>query len=157
MTKIKDHSKEKTFEVTTNFADALISLREDKDLLDLLKKAESSFLNERIINSIIRDSFVVRLLSFENREDFKLTAGKGDYSSATVFELLPFLHEFPEFKKFNILAEGSWHSETSGDVFNITNKAGKDGEGIVLRYKCFNSCCTEKRVKEDYYILELKN
>ncbi|MFP4514532.1 MAG: hypothetical protein ACLFNO_00825 [Parcubacteria group bacterium] len=156
MTEIKTITEQKTFEVTANFSDALIAIKDDEQKIGLIKAAETRSVGKTMIDSIIRGSFVVKLFPFKSREDLKSTFEKENYSPATVFELISFLHQFPEFKNLNIVAEGSWRCETGGDIFNFVNR-GKSTNKNSLGYECFNFCCLEKRTNEGYYVLGLKN
>ncbi|MFP4514790.1 MAG: hypothetical protein ACLFNO_02165 [Parcubacteria group bacterium] len=157
MNNIQTSSKESVFTVTVNFTEALIRLKKDEKLLNSIKKSEDSHFKGKMLDSIIRKSFTVRLISLKNKREMYDISQQGEYSPATVFELLPFLHQFPKYRSFNIAAEGSWWKPTVRDLFYITNKVRDDKNKITLGYKCFNYCCLEERTKEEFYVLELKN
>lgn len=143
------------FIVTLNFSDVLRSLRDNKKVVDTALKCKNYSNSVSASAMILRDSFEAKIFKFKSKEEMQVVFEEESYSSATIFELLPLLAQFPDLKELCLAATGSYTTVEFGDHFHVVHNGNKDD--ISLSFYCFSNCCFEVRMGENFYVLGIKN
>jgi hypothetical protein len=139
--------------VTMNFFESLLAIKDDQ--FKVLVISQMYF--RKVFESLSRKEFVVKIFPFDTKEDVNNFFGKDkEYRNAGIEELLPFVVQFPEFKKIPLAALGSFAPLGGGDAVSPTSVTRK--EEWILQCECFKSCCIEKTFKKGFHnFLGVKN
>ncbi len=145
------------FIVTLNFSDVLRSLRDNKKVVDTALKCKNYSNSVSASAMILRDSFEAKIFKFKSKEEMQVVFEEESYSSATIFELLPLLAEFPELMDISLAATGSYVTVEFSDHFHLVSDGFEGRDDISLSFCCFSNCCFEVRMGQNFYVLGIKN